>query len=183
MYTETQRQQLKQIAKESIQYGLNHGQPLPVDCNKFDPALREKRASFVTLKLNHQLRGCIGRLQAERPLVEDVAENAYSAAFRDPRFAPLSKDEFDTLEYHISVLEEPVDLPVQSEAELIEQLVPGKDGVILSDGIYRGTFLPSVWESLARPAEFVHHLKLKAGLPARGWSESYHVQRYRVEDF
>jgi AmmeMemoRadiSam system protein A len=183
MYTDVQRQQLIQIAKESIQYGLIHGQPLPVNNNEFDSALRELRASFVTLKINHQLRGCIGRLQAERPLVEDVAENAYSAAFRDPRFAPLSKDEVDLLEYHISVLDEPVDLPVHSESELIEQLVPGKDGVIISDGLHRGTFLPSVWESLPKPAEFVHHLKLKAGLPVNGWSDNYRVQRYRVEEF
>jgi len=183
MYNETQRQHLKQIARDSIQYGLDHGRPLPVNSNDFDPALREIRATFVTLKINQQLRGCIGRLQAERPLIEDVAENAYSAAFRDPRFAPLREDEFDSLEYHISVLDVPVDLPVQTESELIEKLVPGKDGVILSDGLHQGTFLPSVWESLSKPADFVHHLKIKAGLPAKGWSENYRVQRYGVEDF
>jgi AmmeMemoRadiSam system protein A len=183
MYSESQRQQLMQIARASIKHGLETGRALHIDCSDFDNTLRQRRATFVTLKINGQLRGCIGRLQAERPLVEDVAENAFSAAFRDPRFPPLSDKEYPLLEYHISVLDEPVNLDVSSESELIDRLVPGRDGVILDDGLHRGTFLPSVWESLAQPRDFVHHLKLKAGLPATGWPEKIRVQTYQVEEF
>ena len=183
MHNDAQRRQLKQIAKQSIQYGLDNGCPLPIDTNKYEPALREKRATFVTLKINNQLRGCIGRLHAERPLVEDIAQNAFAAAFHDPRFPPLTKSEYDLLEYHISILEEPIKLPVSSETDLIAQLVPGEDGIILGDDQHQGTFLPSVWDSLPNPKDFVQHLKLKAGLPASGWSENYRVQRYRVEEF
>lgn len=183
MYTKAQRQQLIAIAKASIRSGLDHGKPLQLNPDVFDSELRETRASFVTLKINGQLRGCIGRLQAERPLVDDVAENAFSAAFRDPRFTPLTTAEYPLLEYHISILDEPVDLPVTSESDLIAQLEPGKDGLILEDGFHRGTFLPSVWESLPDPREFVRHLKMKAGLPATGWSDSFRIQRYRVEEF
>jgi len=183
MYNESQRHQLLQIAKASIKYGLEHGRPLPITPDDYDRDLQALRASFVTLKIDGQLRGCIGRLQAERPLVEDIAENAFSAAFRDPRFEPVTEQEYASLDYHISVLNDPVDLPVRSEAELIEKLAPGKDGLILEEGFHRGTFLPSVWESLPNPRDFVRHLKMKAGLPASGWSDSYRVQRYHVEEF
>ena len=183
MYSESHRQQLLHIAKASIKHGLEKGRPLPVRPDEYDNELQQVRASFVTLKLHGELRGCIGRLHAERPLVEDIAENAFSAAFRDPRFAPLTEHEFPHLEYHISILDEPVDLPVTSENDLIEKLIPGKDGLILEDGLHRGTFLPSVWESLPNPRDFVRHLKMKAGLPGNSWSDSFRVQRYRVEEF
>ena len=183
MYSESHRQQLLQIAKASIKYGLEKGRPLPIHPEDYDNELQQVRASFVTLKLHGELRGCIGRLHAERSLIEDVAENAFSAAFRDPRFAPLADHEFAELEYHISILDEPVDLPVTSEDDLIEKLVPGKDGLILEDGLHRGTFLPSVWESLPNPRDFVRHLKMKAGLPGNSWSDNFRLQRYRVEEF
>ncbi len=183
MYSEAQRNLLKQIALDAIQYGLQHHKPKPIDPGNYDSELREQRASFVTLKINNQLRGCIGRLQAERPLVEDVAENAYSAAFRDPRFSALNEKEFSQLDVHISVLEQPVNLDVDSEQALTDKLQPGIDGVILSAGHKRGTFLPSVWESLPKASEFVRQLKIKAGLPAQGWSNEYRVQTYRVEEF
>lgn len=183
MYNETQRQQLKQIAQASVKNGLTAGKALAININEVELTLRAARATFVTLKIKGKLRGCIGRLHAERPLVEDLAENAYAAAFRDPRFPPLNETEYLLLQYHISVLEEPEDLVVSSEAELIEKLVPGQDGVILSDGRHQGTFLPSVWESLPNPADFIKHLKRKAGLPASSWSDHYRVQRYSVEEF
>ena len=183
MYNETQRQQLKQIAQASVKNGLTHGEALTVNINDFEPELRAIRATFVTLKVKGKLRGCIGRLHGERPLVEDIAENAYAAAFRDPRFPPLNATEYPLLEYHISVLQEPEDLAVGSETDLIEKLRPGQDGVILSDGQHQGTFLPSVWESLPNPVDFIKQLKMKAGLPASGWSDHYRVQRYLVEEF
>jgi len=128
------------------------------------------------------LRGCIGTLQAYRPLVEDVAKNAYAAAFRDPRFAALSAHEFAQLHYHISILNPTEALRVNNEAELLAQLRPGVDGLVLEDQHYRSTFLPAVWENLPQPKQFVQHLKEKAGLPASYWSETIRFERYTVED-
>lgn len=181
--SEPARGNLLRVAWNSIEQGLRNGTPWPVDANQYEPELCEHRASFVTLERYGQLRGCIGRLEAERPLVEDVAENAFAAAFRDPRFAPLSQAERSGLSLHISVLSLPEPLRFQSEAELIEQLRPGLDGLILEDGLHRGTFLPSVWSSLPEPEEFLRYLKRKAGLPMDHWSDSLRVSRYTTESF
>ncbi|MGD2082377.1 MAG: AmmeMemoRadiSam system protein A [Chromatiales bacterium] len=178
-----QRVTLLSVARESIAHGIERGRPLPVERAAFDPVLRERRASFVTLQQGGKLRGCIGHLEARQPLVADVAENAFSAAFRDPRFQPVGAAEVDALEVHISVLGSPVPLEFRSEDELVAQLRPGVDGLILEDGPYRGTFLPSVWESLPHPRVFLAHLKTKAGLPAGYWSDSLRVLRYRTESF
>ena len=178
-----QRETLLEIARASILHGLQTGAPLPVDPDDFEPALREQRASFVTLNLHGQLRGCIGHLEAIQPLVKDVAENAYSAAFSDPRFAPLSEREFGDLDIHISVLSPAQPMQFDSEADLLQQLRPGVDGLILEDGYYRGTFLPSVWEQLPSPELFLAHLKQKAGLPSNYWSDTLRVSRYTTESF
>lgn len=145
--------------------------------------LKEKRATFVTLTINGALRGCIGMLEACRPLAEDVAGNARAAAFEDPRFAPLSIEEFEKLEIHISVLSPPEEMVFSSERNLLEQIRPGMDGLILQEGGMRGTFLPSVWEELPDPDLFLMHLKMKAGLPAAYWSDSLRVFRYTAEYF
>ncbi len=177
------RETLLEIARNSIQHGLEHGCALPVRVIDFSAELQAKRASFVTLHRHGELRGCIGHLEAVMPLVEDVAENAFSAAFRDPRFPPLSTQEWDGLEIHISVLTPAVPMTFCSESELISQIRPGIDGLILEDGLYRGTFLPSVWESLAEPADFLRHLKRKAGLSPNHWSDRIKVYRYETESF
>jgi len=145
------------------------------------PELKEKRATFVTLTLNGNLRGCIGMLEACRPLVEDVAENAVSAAFHDPRFPPLSREEFDDLKISISVLSPPQEMIFSDEADLLEKIRPGIDGLILQEGFRKGTFLPSVWEELPETERFFEHLKLKAGLPAGYWSDTLCVSRYTAE--
>ena len=147
------------------------------------PELKEERATFVTLTIGGALRGCIGMLEACRPLVEDVAENARAAAFSDPRFAPLSKDEFEKTEIHISVLSPPEEMVFSSEADLIAQIRPGVDGLILQEGGRRGTFLPSVWEELPEVELFLMHLKMKAGLPNTYWSDTLRVSRYTAEYF
>jgi AmmeMemoRadiSam system protein A len=146
-----------------------------------NPELKEERATFVTLTLDGNLRGCIGMLEACRPLAEDVAENAVSAAFRDPRFPPLSRDEFDDLKISISVLSPPQEMTFSSEADLLEKIRPGVDGLILQEGFRKGTFLPSVWEELPDKELFFEHLKLKAGLPAGYWSDTLCVSRYTAE--
>lgn len=183
MLSNEHRAQLKDIALQSIRHGLEHGKPLPVRASDFDPELRQAAATFVTLHRDRQLRGCIGMLKPVRPLVEDVAHNAYSAAFDDTRFRPMQPQELDDLDIHISVLGTPSPMNFTNEADLVSQLRPGRDGLILSDGYNRGTFLPSVWEQLASPAEFIRHLKLKAGLLPDYWSDSIEIQRYEVEEF
>ena len=180
-YTTEEKQVLLKLAHDAITYGLKHHNPMPVDLNQFAANLQEQRASFVTLNINKQLRGCIGSLQAHQPLVQDIAHNAYAAAFSDPRFPPLTMDEFPNLDIHISILNTPEPMQFSSEQDLIKQLRPGIDGLILSDQGHRGTFLPSVWESLAEPALFFAHLKLKAGLPQNYWSDTLTVERYTVE--
>lgn len=143
--------------------------------------LRQPRATFVTLTLGGRLRGCIGTLEAWRPLIEDVAANARAAAFDDPRFPPLTPAEFKKLEIHISILSPAEELTFSSEADLLRQIRPGTDGLILQAGSRRGTFLPSVWAELPEKELFWAHLKLKAGLPADYWSDRWRVFRYTAE--
>ncbi|MGB5638304.1 MAG: AmmeMemoRadiSam system protein A [Sedimenticolaceae bacterium] len=178
-----QRAVLIDVARRSIEHGLATGRPMQVAPAEYDVELRAIRASFVTLNAQGRLRGCIGRLEAARPLVVDVAENAFAAAFRDSRFPPLSADEWPEVDLHLSLLTAPEPMHFSDEADLIRQIRPGEDGLILQDGPYRGTFLPSVWESLPDPVEFLMHLKHKAGLAANHWSDTVEVSRYRTESF
>ncbi|MEW5972669.1 MAG: AmmeMemoRadiSam system protein A, partial [Pseudomonadota bacterium] len=141
-----------------------------------------ERACFVTLNLEQRLRGCIGNLQPIQPLVRDVAENAFNAAFRDPRFAPLHPAELDALDIHISILGLPEIIAAGSEQELLGQLRPGRDGLIIEARGRRATFLPSVWAQLPKPADFLMQLRHKAGLPPRGWEEGMRAWRYGVEE-
>ncbi len=183
MLSSEHKKLLRQIARRSIEHGLQSGQPLAVNPAEYDAALAANRATFVTLNKHGQLRGCIGALEPVRPLIEDVAYNAYAAAFKDTRFSPLQADELPELDIHISVLGKPEPMQFDSEQDLLEQLRPGVDGLILEERGRRATFLPSVWESLNNPQAFLQHLKMKAGLPADYWSNSIRVQRYQVEAF
>lgn len=183
MYTKEQRDSLLTLAREGIKYGLENGSSMPVNLSDFDEAFSEERACFVTLKLNGRLRGCIGSLQAHQPLAKDIAQNAYSAAFRDPRFPQLTQAELEQVHISISVLTPAKEINFSSEADLLAQLQSGKDGLILQDGGRRGTFLPSVWEQLPEREMFWQHLKQKAGLPVDHWSETVKVFRYFTEEF
>ena len=178
LLTKMQQIQLLQTAKDSIAYGLKHGQTLSVNSKDYDPELQEIRASFVTLEIDHQLRGCIGMLEAVRPLIVDIAENAFSAAFRDYRFPPVTEAEYAQLEIHLSILTKPELISFYSEEDLLRQIRPNIDGLILQEGSQRGTFLPSVWESLPEPSDFLRHLKQKAGFSSDYWSDSVKVFRY-----
>jgi hypothetical protein len=179
--TKEQQQCLLDLAKSSIQHGLQTGRALKVKLADYPAELTERRATFVTLHKHHQLRGCIGMLEAVRPLAEDIAENAFLAAFRDPRFPPLAEDEFGDLDIHLSLLTPAEPVAFISEQNLIAQLQPGVDGLILEEGRRRGTFLPSVWEQLPEPEQFLRHLKQKAGLAPDYWSENIKIYRYRTE--
>lgn len=178
---EQERQQLLAIAKYSIQQGLVTGQPGTVNLADYSEALNALRATFVTLELDAQLRGCIGMLEAIRPLALDVAENAFSAAFQDRRFSPLAPREMDHLALHISILSPAELMHFNSEVDLLMQLQPQVDGLILVEGGRRATFLPSVWETLSDPVEFLMQLKRKAGLPSQYWSDSIKAYRYTTD--
>lgn len=183
MVSEREQQILLALAEEAIRYALQHGRALQINPADYEEALRRPAACFVTLKKEGELRGCIGSLEAHRSMVEDVAHNADAAAFSDPRFPPLREEELAGLELDISLLTPARELHFNSEKELLAQLRPGIDGLILEEGYRRGTFLPSVWEQLPRPEQFLQHLKLKAGLPPNHWSKNIRVSRYTTQIF
>ena len=145
--------------------------------------LKEPGAAFVTLKLEGELRGCIGSIEAHRPLGEDVARNARAAAYRDPRFAPVDAAEIPRLEVEVSVLSPREPLPAKSESDALALMRPGIDGICLDYGEMRSTFLPQVWESLPEPGEFLGELKRKAGLPRTFWHPDLRLSRYTVDKF
>ena len=179
--TKHQQTELLAIARESIIHGLKYGTSLSIHLADYRGELIEPRATFVTLTHHQQLRGCIGTLEAIRPLVVDVAEYAFAAAFRDPRFQPLTEPELTGLDLHISMLTPAVALHFISEQDLLSQLRPNIDGLILEEGRHRATFLPSVWETLPAPIQFLDHLKQKAGLPSHYWSKTIKAYRYTAE--
>lgn len=148
-----------------------------------EPWLGEPGACFVTLTSTGRLRGCIGSLEAWRPLAEDVRANALAAAFRDPRFPPLAPEEFDDVRVEVSVLSEPRPLDVADEQDAVARLRPGVDGVVLTAGRRRGTYLPQVWEQLPEPASFLRSLKRKAGLPESWWGPDARLAVYTVEKY
>ncbi len=168
---------LLQLARHAIAEKLG----IPHDADPQHAALTQPAATFVTLTENGQLRGCIGSLEARRPLVEDVRHNACAAAFGDQRFLPLGRDEFDQIRVEVSLLTPAQPITFVSENDALRQLRPGIDGVILEYDHHRATFLPQVWESLAEPRQFMAELKSKAGLPADFWSNNLKLSRYEVQ--
>ena len=145
------------------------------------PELHKMGATFVTLTQQGHLRGCIGTLEAWRPLAEDVQENARNAAFRDPRFSPLIAAEVPITRIEVSLLTPAEPVAFRDEADALAQLRPDIDGVIFSAGRHRATFLPQVWEELPKAHEFMAHLKQKAGLPAAYWGPDVQLERYQVK--
>lgn len=181
-FNKVDRQILLQTARDTIKYCLDKPfDSMQITLADFSEHLRQERASFVTLHTHHKLRGCIGSLQAHQPLIVDVMQNSYNAAFRDPRFAPLTLSEFTNLHLEISILSKPEPMHFTSEADLLQQLRPSLDGLILSAGGHRGTFLPSVWEQLPDKKDFLQHLKVKAGLATNYWSDTITIERYTTE--
>ncbi|MDH5301369.1 MAG: AmmeMemoRadiSam system protein A [Gammaproteobacteria bacterium] len=184
MIREENQSLLLTIARRAIETGLQSpGSHYSPDERQLPAELKKNGATFVTLQVNHRLRGCIGSLEAYRPLTQDVAANAYAAAFSDPRFSPLSMAEFHQLHLSISILTEPHPIEFSDEPDLLRQLQPGKDGLILESGHHRSTFLPSVWETLPDKTLFIEQLKRKAGLPESYWSDQLRVSRYHTESF
>ena len=178
MYNKQHGELLLSIARTSIAEALgleNDGYP------EEPPAwLLEDGACFITLTQKGQLRGCIGSLEPHRPLIDDVKSNARSAAFKDPRFEPLSADEFSITEVEVSLLSATEALHFSSEEDALTQLRPGTDGVIFEYRNHRSTFLPQVWEQLPSTETFMAHLKNKAGLSADFWADEVKLSRYTV---
>jgi AmmeMemoRadiSam system protein A len=181
MLTADERRALLEVAARAIEHALRTHEELALDPAAFPEALRERRATFVTLERDGQLLGCIGSLAARTSMVEDVAKNAYGAIFHDPRCPRLAPSDAPDVGVHISILSPAAPMRFRDEEDLVRQLRPGVDGLLLEDHFSRGTFLPSVWESLPDPHDFFTHLKLKAGLPPTYWSDTMRVSRYTTE--
>ncbi len=167
------------LARNAIASRL--GQPTRLVEGSHAPEFEAPGATFVTLTQHGHLRGCIGSLEAWRPLRQDVQENALAAAFRDPRFDPLTADEWPLTRIEVSLLTPAEPMRFRDEAEALAQLRPHIDGVIFSVGSRRSTFLPQVWEQLPTPELFMAHLKQKAGLPADYWNSGVQLARYKVK--
>ena len=164
------------LARNAISSRFGLPQLAADDC----PELHKPGATFVTLTQRGDLRGCIGSLEAWRPLAQDIRENALSAAFRDPRFEPLTAEELPITRVEVSLLTPAEPMSFTSEVDALAQLRPEIDGVIFTAGHRRSTFLPQVWEQLPDPASFMAHLKQKAGLPADYWGPDVRLERYGV---
>jgi AmmeMemoRadiSam system protein A len=145
------------------------------------PVFLQQGASFVTLNLNGNLRGCIGSIVAQRSYIEDITANAQNAAFKDPRFSPLTIDEFPNLEIDVSLLSQPVKIEFEDEEDLLAKIVPFKDGIIIKDGFYQAVYLPSVWEQLPEKRLFLDSLKIKAGMTPEHFSKTFEAYRFYTE--
>ncbi len=164
------------IARNALRVELGHAH----GAAPAHPSLDAPGATFVTLTQHGDLRGCIGSLEARRPLRIDVHANAVAAAFRDPRFPPLAAFELESTQVEVSLLSASLPIAAYDEAALLRTLVPNVDGVTLEFGRHRSTFLPQVWESLAEPSRFLEALKRKAGLPSDFWHPQMRFSRYAV---
>jgi AmmeMemoRadiSam system protein A len=175
---------LLRLAREAIEYRVRGEKPPPIPKESLTPHLREQGASFVTLTIQDQLRGCIGALEAHQPLADDVREHAAAAAFEDPRFPPLGKDELSRIQIEVSRLTRPSPLDYEDSGDLLSKLRPHIHGVILTDGARRATFLPQVWEKIPNPSEFMDNLCHKMGIGHQHWRNNHlDVFTYQVEEF
>jgi len=180
--SESEKALCVELAKKSIKHSLvheGHFSLRPEEAASLPESLKKKKACFVTLNLGKELRGCIGHLNPIQPLYRDIIDNAYAAAFSDPRFEPLGMKEFSGLNIEVSVLTDPVDLEFADWRDLLAKIVPGVDGLIISKGWNTATFLPSVWKELSKKEDFLSHLCQKAGLAADEWKKpGLKVQKY-----
>jgi len=182
--TEGEKQTLLRLAREAMELAVLGKKLPPLDVQSLPPHLREDGASFVTLTIDHELRGCIGTLEAHQSLAEDVREHAIAAAFEDPRFPPVDDTELNKIKLEVSYLTAPHLLEYSSSEDLLKKLRPNVDGVILKNGYRRATFLPQVWEKIPRPADFLDHLCRKMGARPDLWqSTKLQVYIYQVEEF
>lgn len=172
------RELIKSVASESILRGFDLGHPPRLDIDYYPGYLKAKYATFVTLHKRGKLRGCIGHLEATQPLIFDVNENAFNAASKDYRFDPVTPDELSDITISVSILNKPEAVDFNSYKDLLKKLTPNEDGVIVTKGRNRATFLPQVWEHLNDPEDFVTALLSKAGLSS--FDKGIGVWKYSV---
>jgi len=178
------RRILLKLARSAIISELMKDRNIIAKPKDVSPLLKEKRGCFVTLHKGGSLRGCIGTIEPTTALISCVEENAINAAFRDPRFSPIDRDEVDAVDIEISVLTVPREIKHTNREDLKKQIIPGVHGVILSQGYRRSTFLPQVWEQLPQKEDFLEHLCLKGGMSRSAWRElSTRVEVYEAEYF
>jgi len=179
-----EQQTLLRLAREAMEQGVRGKKLPPLDNASLSVHLNEQGASFITLTIRGELRGCIGALEPHQSLAQDVREHAIAAALEDPRFPPVREDELSRINIEVSRLTRPMLLAYQDAADLLTKLRPHVDGVILRDGLRRATFLPQVWEKLPDPAEFLNNLCYKMGTNQNAWRNKHlDVYIYQVEEF
>lgn len=170
------------ISKKSILSGLEKQKlPKPEDFPNLPSVFDEKVACFVTLEKSGELRGCIGSILAHQPLILDLIKNSHNSAFKDPRFLPLKMEEFDDLSISISLLSTPEKMNFVDEEDLLRQIVPFEDGLIISDGGHQAVYLPSVWEQLPEKDMFLNSLKIKAGLSPKYFSKTFEAYKFQTK--
>ena len=178
------RDRLLHAARAALAFGAEYGRPMAAALDAgLPPSLKAMRASFITLRIGDELRGCCGTVTAREPLLLDVAANAYKAGFDDPRFGPMRAAELGRVDVSISVLSTPRPIRFAEEADLLRQIRPDRDGLVVEDGDRRGVFLPSVWERFPVAAQFVDQLKRKAEIAPDHLSEGLRVSRFTAESF
>ena len=182
--TEEEGRQLLLVARKTIEAALFDKRPEETPDQVSSRKFLERRGTFVTLTIDHNLRGCIGHIIPQETLLEGVRINAVNAAFRDPRFRPLSREEWEKVRIEVSVLTDPQELPYTDAQDLLKKLRPGVDGVIIKKGYHQATFLPQVWDQLPGKESFLTHLCMKAGLDEDAWkSGKLDVSTYQVQAF
>lgn len=180
MIEEKEQKFLLELARKAIE---NHPSMVDVREDALTPVMKENRGVFVTLTIEKWLRGCIGYIQPIKPLYEAVRDCAVHAAYADPRFRPVSAEEFQKIRIEVSVLTVPEQLKYSGAKDLLAKLTK-EDGVVLKRGTRTSTFLPQVWEDLPDKTQFLEHLSMKAGLSADTWKEpDVQIETYRVEKF
>jgi AmmeMemoRadiSam system protein A len=186
--SEDECKDLLKVARKTIESKLFKSKESQIDWNTVPDIYKHKLGTFVTLTIENNLRGCIGHIIPRETLIEGVKINAVNAAFKDPRFLPLTKEEFENIEIEISVLTPPAKLSYEDAEDLLKKLRPGVDGVIIKKEFHESTFLPQVWEQLPDKKEFLAHLCLKAGLSPNEWQagklqvSTYQVQAFKEEE-
>lgn len=165
-----------ETCRKSIKAGLEK-QQITIGAN-IPPVFYQLGAAFVTLNINRHLRGCIGSIVAHQPLIIDLAQHAYDAAFRDNRFRPLSIEEFDQIDISVSLLSSPTKINFKNEQDLLDKITPFEDGIIIKDDNHQAVYLPSVWEQIPNKVDFLNNLKIKAGLAPNHFSSSFEAFKY-----
>jgi AmmeMemoRadiSam system protein A len=176
------RNTILKLARDALQIAAEKGRLPPIDLGDLPEELRKPGASFITFKKNDALRGCIGALEAKLPLAEDIRQHAVAAALYDYRFPAVESHEVEDICIEVSILTEPKRLEYKDPEDLLQLLRPMVDGVIITDGIRRATFLPQVWERIPSPSLFLSMLCEKASLPSNAWqTQKLQVYIYQVE--